>query len=90
MSIWGIIILMVVATLCITVGIAFVYSAIVTTVEGYQKRKEERSMKQINELFGKIPEIVEMFMNIEQQNNEKRRKECEEYNRKLAEELKDI
>ena len=66
MTVWEIIIMMVMATVCVTCGIGIIYSSIVNTVERYQIRKSKRELEvftkvisELPNLFGKMVETVE-------------------------------
>lgn len=66
MTVWEIIIMMVMATVCVTCGIGIIYGSIVNTVERYQIRKSKRELEvftkvisELPNLFGKMVETVE-------------------------------
>ena len=55
MTVWEIVILMVMATVCIASGIGVVYNSIVNTVERYQVRKVKRELEVYSKVIGEIP-----------------------------------
>ena len=82
MTVWEIVILMVMATVCVTCGIGIVYSSIVNTVERYQIRKAKREL----EIFTKVmEEIPGMFTKLIEMVSEKEQKRNEEFAKKMSE-----
>ena len=62
MTVWEIVILMIVGTICLAGGIGFVYASIVNTVERYQIRRTNREMETFTKIMGIIPDIfVQVF-----------------------------
>ena len=64
MTIWEIIIIMVVATVCVTCGIGLIYSSIVNTVERYQVRKTKRELEVYAKVIGEIPGLFTKLVNL--------------------------
>ena len=75
MTVWEIVILMVMATVCIASGIGFVYNSIVNTVERYQIRKAKRELEIFTKVIGELPNLFKQLVNMveekEQERNEK-------------------
>ena len=75
MTVWEIVIMMVVATVCIASGIGVVYNSIVNTVERYQIRKAKRELEIFTKVVGEIPglftKLVELVESKEKERNEK-------------------
>lgn len=83
MTVWEIVIMMVVGTICITSGIGIVYNSIVNTVERYQIRKSKRDMELLIKVFEQIPgvftKLIEMVTETEQKRNAEFAKKMSEH-----------
>ena len=85
MTVWEIVILMVMATVCIASGIGFVYNSIVNTVERYAIRKQKREL----EVFTKVmEEIPGLFVKMVDLIKEKEKEENEKWQNEFAEKVK--
>ena len=85
MTIWEIVILMVVGTICISGGIGLAYNYIVNAVEGYQIRKSKREM----DLFVKIMEVIpKMLVDTFEMISKKEREENEKFVKSMNERFK--
>lgn len=73
MTVWEIVIVMIIGTICITTGIAFVYSSIVNTIERYQRRKTVRELEIFTKIMESIPgmftKMVEIVAEKEKERN---------------------
>lgn len=85
MGVWEIVILMVVAALCISCGIGFVYSSIVNTIEQYQIHKAERNTKAITSIFKELQTLTGDLLKKFKEDEEKRKREFEKNFRKELE-----
>ena len=84
MTIWEIVIMMVVATVCVTCGIGLIYSSIVNTVERYQVRKAKREMEVFTKVIGEIPGLFTKLVDlVETKQNEKWQNEFAEKVKKM-------
>ncbi len=90
MTVWEIVIIMVMATVCVTAGIGIIYSSIVNTVERYQIRKAKRELEVFTKVMGEIPGLFKSLINmIEEKEQEKNIKWQNEFAEKIRELHKD-
>ena len=88
MTVYEILMIMIVGTLCITCGISFVYGSIVNTIERYQVRKKQRELEAFTKVIQEIPDVIFKTMDIIKgkiDEKDRKKKEREE----LLESLKD-
>ena len=93
MTIWELVILFVVGTVCITCGIGIVYSSIVNTIERYQIRSTKRKIAVYTKIMQELPATFENITNMVEERvkkkyeeyKEKQRKESEEFEKKINE-----
>ena len=64
MTVWEIVIMMVVATVCIASGIGVVYNSIVNTVERYQIRKAKRELEVFTKIIGELPGLFTKLVDL--------------------------
>lgn len=72
MTVWEIVIVMIIGTICITTGIAFVYSSIVNTIERYQRRKTVRELEIFTKIMESIPGMFTKMVEIVAEKEKKR------------------
>lgn len=77
MTVWEIVILMVMATVCVASGIGFVYSSIVNTVERYQIRKAKRELEIFTKVIGELPNLFKQLANMVEEKEQERNKKFE-------------
>ena len=86
MTVWEIVILMVMATVCIASGIGFVYNSIVNTVERYQIRKAKRELEIFTKVIGELPNLFKQLVNMVEEKEQERNKKFEnEFANKIRE-----
>ena len=86
MTVWEIVILMVMATVCIASGIGVVYNSIVNTVERYQIRKAKRELEIFTKVMGEIPNLLKNFVNmVMEKDYEMSKKRDEEFANRIRE-----
>ena len=64
MTIWELVILFVVGTVCVTCGIGIVYSSIVNTIERYQIRSTKRKIAVYTKVMQELPATFENITNM--------------------------
>lgn len=90
MTVWEIVILMVMATVCVASGIGFVYNSIVNTVERYQIRKAKRELEIFTKVMEEIPNLLKNFVNmVMEKDYEMNKKRNEEFANRIRELKKD-
>lgn len=77
MTVWEIVILMVMATVCIASGIGVVYNSIVNTVERYQIRKAKRELEVFTKVIGELPNLFKQLVNMVEEKEQERNKKFE-------------
>ena len=86
MTVWEIVILMVMATVCIASGIGFVYNSIENTVERYQIRKAKRELEIFTKVMEEIPNLLKNFINmVMEKDYEMNKKRDEEFANRIRE-----
>ena len=86
MTVWEIVILMVMATVCVSCGIGFVYNSIVNTVERYAIRKQKRELEVFTKVMEEIPNLLKNFVNmVMEKDYEMNKKRNEEFAQKMRE-----
>jgi hypothetical protein len=86
MTVWEIVIMMVVATVCIASGIGVVYNSIVNTVERYQIRKAKRELEIFTKVIGELPNLFKQLVNMVEEKEQERNKKFEnEFANKIRE-----
>ena len=86
MTVWEIVIMMVVATVCIASGIGVVYNSIVNTVERYQIRKAKRELEVFTKVIGELPNLFKQLVNMVEEKEQERNKKFEnEFANKIRE-----
>ena len=86
MTVWEIVILMVMATVCVSCGIGLVYSSIVNTVERYQIRKSKRELEVFTKVIGEIPGMFKKIIGMVEEKEQERNKKYEnEFAKKIRE-----
>ena len=86
MTVWEIVILMVMATVCIASGIGVVYNSIVNTVERYQIRKAKRELEIFTKVIGELPNLFKQLVNMVEEKEQERNKKFEnEFANKIRE-----
>ena len=74
MTVWELVILIVVATACVTFGIGFVYSSIVNTIEQYQVRRAKRATEAVTNVINELPKLTSELLSKVKEADEKRMK----------------
>ena len=74
MTVWEIVILMVMATVCIASGIGVVYNSIVNAVERYQIRKAKRELEIFTKVIGELPNLFKQLVNMVEEKEQERNK----------------
>ena len=87
MTVWEIVIMMVVATVCLTSGIGIVYSSIVNTVERYQIRKAKRELEVFTKIIGELPGLFTKLVDLIEQ---KEAKQNAKFRNEFAEKVKQM
>lgn len=90
MSIWEICILMIVATICVAVGIGFVYSSIVNTVERYQVRRTKRELEMATKIIEEIPGAITKIVDIVTEKEKEENKIINQYQKEIEDWKKGI
>lgn len=86
MTVWEIVIIMVMATVCIASGIGVVYNSIVNTVERYQIRKAKRELEIFTKVIGELPNLFKQLVNMVEEKEQERNKKFEnEFANKIRE-----
>ena len=86
MTVWEIVILMVMATVCVASGIGVVYNSIVNTVERYQIRKAKRELEIFTKVMEEIPNLLKNFVNmVMEKDYELNKKRDEEFANRIRE-----
>lgn len=89
MTVWEIVILMVMATVCIASGIGVVYNSIVNTVERYQIRKAKRELEIFTKVIGELPNLFKQLANMVEEKEQENIKFENEFANKIRELKKD-
>ena len=87
MTVWEIVILMVMATVCLASGIGVVYSSIVNTVERYQIRKAKRELEIFTKVIGELPNLFTQLVSMVE---EKERERNKKFENEFAEKIREL
>lgn len=82
MTIWELVILFVVGTVCVTCGIGIVYSSIVNTIERYQIRSTKRKIAVYTKVMQELPATFENITNMVEEKGKTKYEEYKEKQRK--------
>lgn len=84
MTVWEIVIMMVVATVCVTCCIGMAYGSIVNTIERYNIRKTKRTMEVYAKVMEEFPAAMRKCIDMVE---EKEKKKNEKWQNEYAEKI---